>query len=90
MPASCPSHNWREPAVSWMSLRITNRAAFETILRTTSHTHTQTPMGQTPGHLSKAISLQDTKEDKISGDKRVVQRQRANKAIASQRPVEPE
>ena len=44
------------------------RAALAIILYATS----QTPIGHTPGQSSRAISLQERKDERISGDKYLV------------------
>ena len=67
-----------------MSSRMIYRVAFAMILRATS----QTPIGRTPGHLSKAINLHERKEARMVGDKYVVHNQQTKRAIASHKSLE--
>ena len=63
IPAIFPSQSCCDPAASWMSPLMTKRIAFEMILRATS----QTPMGRTPGFLSRATKRQASRGARIEG-----------------------
>ena len=63
LPHSCPAHSCMYPVARCISSLSIPRTAFPIILLTTS----PTPIGRTPGFLSRAISLQAVKEDRPSG-----------------------
>ena len=62
-PAKCPVHTCNGPAAAWMSSLIAVEIALPMIRRTVS----PIPIGRTPGHLSRAMRWQATKEDSPSG-----------------------
>ena len=75
-PDMCPAHTWRGPAESWMSSVMVAAIAFPMILRTVS----PIPMGRTPGHLSRAISLHAKNADNPCGSTKQVQSRLATDA----------
>ena len=83
-PDICPAHTWSGPAASWMSLLMTAAIAFPMIRRTVS----PTPIGLTPGHLSKAMSRQATKADSPLGSTKQEQIRLAVEARESHRSAD--
>ena len=62
-PEIWPAQSWREPAASWMSPRTTTRTDLAMIRPAIS----PIPIGLTPGHLPKAISLQARSGETVEG-----------------------
>ena len=65
-PAGWPAHNCKGPAAYNTSFQITHKTVLERSRLQTS----QTPMGVTPGCLSKAIRQQAVKAERLAGSTR--------------------